>query len=98
MSHVLFRNGTESYSDRNNANAEPHQSGPLMIHSSSCCGHPESAICTKASLLAGSCPPKHVTNMSKRKGDYLRCTPHTRLFRQDSVEHRNNVVVHATSK
>ena len=98
MSHVPFRNGTESYSDRNTANAEHDQCGPLMIHSGKCCGHPESATGSKASLLPGPCPPKHVTNMSKRKGDYLRCTPHTRLFRQDSVEHRNNVIVHATSK
>lgn len=69
-----------------------------MIHPRSRCVHNNSASSSRASRLPGSCAPKHVTNMSKRKGEYLRCTPHTRLFKQDSVEHRNNVIVHATSK
>ena len=71
---------------------------PLMIPSRSCCEHSSIASPSRALAPLRSCAPKHVINMSKRKGDYLRCTPHTRLFRQDSVEHRNNVIVHATSK
>ena len=69
-----------------------------MIRARSTCVQNSSAFSSRASRLPGSCAPKHVTDMSKRKGEYLRCTPHTRLFRQDSVEHRNNVIVHATSK
>ncbi|CAK0783250.1 hypothetical protein CVIRNUC_006449 [Coccomyxa viridis] len=36
--------------------------------------------------------------MAKRKAEYLRCTPKATLFRAESVEHRNNVVLHAASK
>ena len=40
----------------------------------------------------------NVTGMAKRKAEYLRCTPKATLFRAESVEHRNNVVLHAASK